>query len=360
MKRPAGRMERTTGPMKRPAGMPEGKQRSMKIPNIEPVLKVAETAQLEELETQVELTVVLASGRILGSVSANGTWTGAEVKSALHGNLVAGEAIDQLSFCSKVFGDDQTARELGLLGQSTPIVLTAVLKAARPCVHLFNPCSAVELCQRNGRWKVAGGPSSHWTGPDGEGNFCSPGVEHLSMDSAPALAQEVAKEIRAHFPDGGLQLVVAGNNYDNTDEVIVVANPGGNPGEWPVEGILSALGVRREDLRFGTSKHWGHPEELIRMAEPGSGFNVWKQARVDAKDWSKDLIGYSFDRQDFKGHDPELATIIAITDVMAKRLTRHFQFSMSLNIECFRGPMIWGGFTNDGSIVGVLGTYLNR
>lgn len=245
-------------------------------------------------------------------------------------------------------------------GQSTPVLLKVVPATARPCVHLFNPCSAMELSERHGRWKVASGPGSTWTGPDGVGNFCSPGVHHHSMDSAPAIAQEVAKEVRAHFAGGQLQLVNIGNNYDSTDEVIVVTNPGGNPEEWPVEGILRALGVRREDLRFSNEDFWMGAEELMRMAAPGSGFDVWGQAEIEEKDWSKDVIGYSFDRKDFQEGDVGWAKIIAITDVMAKRLTRHFQFSMSTRVECMQAPMIWGGFASDGSIVGVLGTFLNR
>merc|ERR1719464_187590 len=345
MKRPAGQMEPTTRPMKRPAGMPEGKQRFVLTPKTEP-------------EPNVELAVILPSGRILGRVSASATWTGAEVKSALCGFLEEGQAIDQLCFDSKVFGDGQTAKELGLLGQSTPIVLTAVLAPLRPCLHLFNHCSAMELSERHDRWKVAGGPSSYWTGPDGEGNFCSPEVHHLSMDSAPALAQEVAEEIRAKFADGGLPLVTIGNNYKTTDEVIVVSNPGGSPEEWPKEGILRALGVRREDLRF--AEEMNEPIELDSMIEPGSGFNVWRKAEMHARDWSTDLIGLSHKRKNFREGDTELAKIIAITDVMAKRLTRHFQFSMSLRVECMKAPIIRGGFTSDGHIVGVLDTFLNR
>jgi len=316
----------------------------------------------------VELTVKLASGNLLGKVNVEETSTGADVKASLQSFVREGNVIGHLCVGSQIFHDNQTVRDLS---NSSYVSLQAVLVVAKPRLHLFKPCSAMKLSKRHGHWACDGGSDDEWEGPDGMGNFCLPKVRHRSMECAPPLARKVAEELRAHLKSGAINIVCVGNNYGATGEVIPISHTGVRfrhrfrppgiamaSGSNPKEAILSALGVRREDLRFDSER-----EELISPASPGKGFDIWAEAEFQGKDWSKDVIGCGLSRDNLGdgSEDPDLAKAVAISDVMAKSLVRHFEFGMNRNRhECMKCPMVWGGFTSDGCIVGVLGSFLNR
>jgi len=305
----------------------------------------------------VEVTVRLASGSTLATVIVPETYTGADVKSSLRSFVQNGTEIQQLCFGAQLFRDDQTVQNLN---SSTQVALQALLVEAQPCAHLFQPCSAMELSIRHDGWTCGCELEDEWEGPDGEGNFCLPAVEHRKMDGAPALARDIAVEIKKQFDNEPIRLVVVGDNYPKTDEVIVISHPGDDP----KRAVLQALGIRRENLLVDEDG-----EEAGGDCEPGSGFNMWDDAQITDMDWSTGLIGMGLSRDDdsddgYDDHDNDedesVKKTMAITNVMAKTLTRHFQFEMNTDRhECWKTPVFWGGFASDGSIVGVLGTYLN-
>jgi len=288
-----------------------------------------------ECDEEVELTVLLPSGETLAQVVAGGHWTGAEVKSALHQFLAKGEMIHQLCFGLQIFGDTQTVKQFGLLDQIGQTVLTATMLAAPPCIHFFEPFSTMHI-------SLLG----HGPDPDGDFRFRKEDVQHHSMDSVPAFARDVAMEIRARFEiddapltpwDDDIPIVTDG--YRITNEVIVVTNVGDDV----VQGFLRAL-----DL---------HPEEDGKKGEDGEEvWESWCRPELDEKDWSQDLVGLGFKRENLE--DGLTAKLIATTDVMAKNLTRQFQFVMGTRHRYWRGPLFWGGHLSDGSIVGILSTFM--
>lgn len=313
-------------------------------------------AEAKAAAGSVEVRVSLASGKTIAQLSVEDTHTGARLKSLLRGSVDEGMAIDQLCVGAQTLGDSQSLRDLGV--STASVVLSAVLVAAKPCLHLVKPCSAMELSTKYASWNCSFDDEDEWEGPDGKGNFCLPGVIHKGMDSASACAQEVAREMAPPLEKGPINLSIGGMEI-LTDEVCIISHPSDDLKDT----ILQALAVRREDLRLDSDGDL-REEQGLGLAAPGSGFDIWEEAEVVEKDWSKDVIGLDFSRSELEEGDTGdegqkmLRQAIAVTDVMAKRLTRHFQFSMPEQ-ECMTSPVFWGGSASDGSIVGVLSGWYN-
>lgn len=300
----------------------------------------------------IDLTANLVSGNTLGVISVPEQCTGPMLRSMLQAFVDEDKTIDSLLIGSSTFGDDvnETAKDRGL---STGSVVQVTLREPAPTAHLLEPCSAAQLSGRHGSWCIGGGSDGEQESEEGcpdswSGyNLCKHGVHHKGMDAAPKAGREVAEEMHASIHRRPILLVKGGNNYGETEEIIVISNPGNDA----KTALLQALAIREEDLRFDREGN-----ELGRLARKGKGFNVWECAEVTLTDWSKDVAG-SWSR-DVNHDDSYLKEAVDLTDVMAKRLTRHFQFGFPYGL--LTSPVFFGGFAYDGSIVGILAYNYSR
>jgi len=152
---------------------------------------------------------------------------------------------------------------------------------------------------------------------------------------APSTAQEIANEMAKAAPDLEHTTVSSGES-DEVGEIIVISNAGDDP-KLACFKALALLDRVPDSSRW---KNWGK-------------LDIWKSASLEMKNWGKHLdIGFNKDDADDDSdlEDDADAGLLAITKVMAERLTGHFRFEPSLVCR----PVIYGGYAADGSIVGVL------
>jgi len=145
------------------------------------------------------------------------------------------------------------------------------------------------------------------------------------MDSAPTTAGEVANDMAKAAPNLE-DTRVDGSESDENGEIIVISNAGDDP----KLACFKALAL------------------LDRDPEDHDETNLWKSATVEMKNWGEHLE-FGFNEDDPEDLD---AGLLAITKVMAERLSGHFKFSFDEDVVC--APVIYGGYAADGSIVGVL------
>lgn len=279
-----------------------------------------------EEEMPMLLTVALASGKEVASILALPSWTGA-------GTLLQGLLAD-----SQAISSMQTVAELGL---SSGSVLQAVV-GKNPALYLFNPCSAVELAERYGSFLH----------PKCKDVF-DKSVMHRGMSEAPEAARDIATALAGAFGTVLQEFALdRDEDFDHGSEVIVISNASADTKQT----CLDALGIPKE------------PSAEIADDFPEKINNFYDLALVSAEDWSQHLEhglrtkeppdDNEDEEEDDEDKDDQKvpSELIAGTRLMAERLRDHFTFRFKAAQTDFihEEPVIFGGFADDGSIVGVL------
>lgn len=262
----------------------------------------------------VHLTIMLMSGETLCEIvvqrwADEPSWSIARVKESIRSHLSSDQATKALFHNAQVLKDDDTLSLLGIESEQKA-VLHAVI-CGIPRLHLFEPCSARELSERRGC-------STHWSMYGS--HIVAEGVEHYGMDTAPTAAQEVANDMQNAAPDLQNTNIISGESDEN-GEIVVIANAGDDP----KLACFKALGFVASD-----------PDEFI---------NLFQLTTLCKRSWHKYL------NRGFNVGDKDDG-LLAITKMMAERLSGHFEFSFSGGVVC--APVIYGGYAADGSIVGVI------
>eukprot|EP00931_Biecheleriopsis_adriatica_P053918 TRINITY_DN31679_c0_g1_i3.p1 TRINITY_DN31679_c0_g1~~TRINITY_DN31679_c0_g1_i3.p1 ORF type:complete len:233 (+),score=74.68 TRINITY_DN31679_c0_g1_i3:708-1406(+) len=188
--------------------------------------------------------------------------------------------------------------------------------AKAPTLHLFEPVSSSELSDNMGEW---------FAGDDEP--LCKEDVQHKDIKSAPESGQKIAKQLHKALDEATLP---AGES-DIVGLAIVISNPGKDP----KEACLRALAIKEEV----------EDEELIY---------VWDEATCDDEDFSdkNKFCGDDDDEEDDED-DEDSVKIKKATKILADNLKDCFHFNFSDSIVT--APQVWGGYTKDNHIVGVLG-----
>ena len=269
--------------------------------------------------TEIDITVRLVSSKTLCVIVADPSWSIGRVKESAQRHVDPDEFLESLLYDANVLKDENTVFGSG-------IVKAAELQAiiiGKPILHLFQPCSAREFSKRRGcgdQWIIGG---------DGGGPIVAEEVQHRGMDSAPPDAQEVAKEMAKAAPNLE-QTRVSGGELDENGEIIVISNAGGDP----KLSCFKALALLERDPELGDESP-----------------NLWECTTLEKNPWgdsNKEACFVGDDENDLAQN----AKLTAITKIMNERLSGHFMFGFT--DEVVTAPCIWGGYTTDGSIVGVL------
>jgi len=299
--------------------------------------------------SNIDITLNLTSGETLTAMTLRTTCTGADIKRLLGERLRGNMRVNSLLVGSQIVADTDKISDLGL---ASGAVFQVVVSANRPALHLFKPCSATAFSSRHLSWNVGGNSDDEGSADEEAGasdekcgcsfkeeilssGLCLKGTQHLGMNDAPKAARNVAEEMQAALGGGKLNLARSSECPYDSDEIIVIsgglqhlAGEGLQRAEDKIELIARALALAK------------------KVQDPdGQPINVWGEATVDARSWSQDVIG------GYSRSDADATTAAAITDVMAKRLSDHFEFNLSDKITV--GPTIFGGVL-DRSIVGML------
>ena len=158
-------------------------------------------------------------------------------------------------------------------------------------------------------------------------------AEHRSIAEAPGVAaQEVALAMLHSAPCLERFPIVGSSESEYGGEVIIVANPGEDPRTACLQALLFSAKILQEE---------------------GTG------ATLEVKNWSQHLK-CGFYTNGRGGNDPnnneedtsDHAEMLTLTKIMAERLNHHFEFGFDDDVVV--APMIYGGYSSDGSIVGVL------
>lgn len=176
-------------------------------------------------------------------------------------------------------------------------------------------------------------------GPDAEegGAVVDDENPEQNIAEAPAAAREVVDAMMAAAPGlADITTIQPGDEGDNGGQVIVIANPGTqyqstgmSPGHDLTKACLEALNT---------------PKEL------------WSYATLEFNDWGEHLE-YGFNHEagetpDEDELDTELEELLSLTKTMNEELDKHFTFGFTDDVV--EAPMIYGGYSSDGNIVGVL------
>eukprot|EP00746_Dinoflagellata_sp_MGD_P008966 gnl/MRDRNA2_/MRDRNA2_118047_c0_seq1.p1 gnl/MRDRNA2_/MRDRNA2_118047_c0~~gnl/MRDRNA2_/MRDRNA2_118047_c0_seq1.p1 ORF type:complete len:321 (+),score=66.66 gnl/MRDRNA2_/MRDRNA2_118047_c0_seq1:90-1052(+) len=273
-------------------------------------------------EDAVELCILHANGNLLKKVSSSLSWTGNDLKNVLQEYLEPSTLIVKF-FCAS--GELEDSAPLAEAGLTNGVEVTAVI-GARPKMHLTKPCSGTELAIRRNEWMCGSCPNGC-----GNGCFVAEGVQHGSIENVPEVAKQVAQELAIAFPEMETTEITLHTNFSLGGEVIVITNPG----EDPKKACFEALGVRVDDA-FDYALEDAEVDYVDLKARLDSGFN-------------QDPAG-----DEFLGPPlPQPAGIIAATKVMAESLCQTFEFNFAEG-NITSAPVIYGGYTSDGCIVGIL------
>lgn len=193
-------------------------------------------------------------------------------------------------------------------------VENATKAAGGPILHLFEPCSTLEL--------MGDHESEHWTDAEGD-PLADNKKQHIGMDAAPPKVRKLAQSILDAL--NGAELPAGELAGPNPGIVIAISNVNvaGKDSAQVLEACLGALGIKEEVHGLATV------EELHLQKKLDVGFCC-------------------DDTEDDPNDDIKKATVI-----MADSLDSSFVFDFDPDeIPC--APMIWGGIYEN-CVVGVLG-----
>eukprot|EP00931_Biecheleriopsis_adriatica_P067438 TRINITY_DN4157_c0_g1_i1.p1 TRINITY_DN4157_c0_g1~~TRINITY_DN4157_c0_g1_i1.p1 ORF type:complete len:443 (-),score=79.33 TRINITY_DN4157_c0_g1_i1:31-1359(-) len=317
--------------------------------------------QSEQESVKVDLSIRLMSGGSLFSIVVTGATTGAEVCKAVsdQGHVRSGTFIQTLM----VNGSPLQGHEP--LAKNVPMVLAAgglkaeaqVVLGRLPALHVFKPCTVLELSK--GVWSCGGDSDEFpaWGGSDEFPAMVDAGAPALEdIQSAPEEARCVAESMRDAFrvratqPGKATDRPLIADGADVTvhqagspGEIFVIANPG----EDKTEACLRAFHILREwEGDDGTEQVW----ELARVAD--IGLDVILGRAEKGVEWNCEI------EEDEPGQpDRANPAMIRGLKVMAASLTQGFIFEIDSDSPFDSLPIMYAGFANDGSIVGVVSTW---
>jgi hypothetical protein len=190
-------------------------------------------------------------------------------------------------------------------------------------LYLNTPCTALELSKRS--------DSSGWaTGGDIE-SICSETVRHFALVSAPADGRDIATQL--HKIIDGVELPAC---ESSTNAIVVLID---NPGSDIKNACLQALGI----------KHTISTDEMKYMKVE----DLWNCATLVDKEWSSQTQ-FCYEKVEDSAEGDRGDKIKKATEIMATKLTNHFEFNFNRKIVC--APVIYGGrVVGERSLVGVLG-----
>lgn len=278
-------------------------------------------AEEKEAGRPLKLTVQLISGEALSVVEARDSWTVADVRRRLLPALAPGTDLASLLCGARALEAEQTLAECGLEGHAE---LSAVVVGV-PTLHLSAPCSSAELAGTS--WKQRGRRDFWIVGGSSDTPLVKLGVQHLAIGDAPEAARAVAAALGEAFPGLADMQVCRSSEGGDAGEVVVIVNPGADA----KAACFAALAIRDDIEGVGSLRD---------------------RAEVDERDWSAHLkCGFNGNPDEEEEDDTEPGNL-AMTKIMAERLTKGFMFTFSERVVC--APMLFGGYSSDGSIVGVL------
>jgi len=291
----------------------------------------AKRAQVTAEASDIELRVVLASGKELAKLSVSSSATGAELMQSVQERLEPGVSLQGLLTVGAPVSKSQAVSEFSLESDG---VLQAVLGGS-PTLHLFEPCSALELAKRYGEWL-------EMIEVEVEGVFED--LKHRSIEEAPSEARATAEALAKTFGSSLKDYPVDGDGaFYRGAEVVVISSPGADT----KLACLRALGIREE------------PENMEAIAEdffPRDAKNFHDLAMVKPENWASHADRGICTREEKNVETPAPQEILDGTRMMAERLKEHFVFRFRADeLNClYEEPVLFGGFSGDGSIVGVL------
>lgn len=266
------------------------------------------------MTAEFELTVTLMSTETLCVLTVEPSWTLSHVKQLVQARLDSDRILKALIFGSLELQDEDVLSTAGL--EETAMVTAVVV--ALPTLHLFKPCSARELSERRGCYRM-------WCCQGV--SIVSEGVQHYSMEGVSPGTLEVVQEMAKAAPD--LEITrVCGGESDENGEIIVISNPGDDP----KKACFQAL-------------------KFIDLVE--DDVDLWKCTHLDERNWGEHLqCGFNINPKYQKRYQEFDAGLLAITKLMSEHLSRHFEIDFSEKIVV--APSIYGGYTDEGDIVAVL------
>jgi len=309
------------------------KRKAVSEPEGAPSVK-HQTLTTSKESKKVELDVKLMSGESLATVTGLGSWTGADVQEALQPYLASSMRIDKLLHDGKELAHSQMLQDAHMEEHANLYAIVCGI----PRLHLYKPCSAMELAERRDRWAFG----------DDE-NLCKEGVQHCGMETAPETGREVADAISKAADIE--EICIVRSESDDAGSIVVISSPGPDP----KRACLEALAVLEEGDFDGLLSDYssdGGDEGLD---------SIWKRATLKKRDFQKCMQkGFTFSGYRYKkdkhddDDDPEnlAAKLWAVTKIMADTLTQHFVFSFTDAIVT--APVLFGGYASDGSIVGIV------
>jgi len=307
-------------------------------------------------------------------------------------SLPPGTSVRNAMIGERILSNSKTLRDYALVSGST----LQVTLVSMPVLFLASPCSAHQLSKRLGSWRL-----TTWgeCGGGGVAKMVKIKKDHHSWEDAPAEAREIANALREATPDLESRRVCLTEHGLAGGAVVIISNAT----EDRRMSCLQALQIRKNARDCGSDiemsdlhdedQCWRdlHDEDgsdiedqkayvtwLKHKDEPGYCGNLWGLSTLRDADL-KQHIHQSFNAA-FEEINDDVGQLppwqrkvleeaqnastknIAATQVMAMRLDRHFKFDFGCGrsidgeplVHC--APVIYGGYTPDGSIVGILTT----
>jgi hypothetical protein len=361
----------------------EMRETTAKCPRLQEELSKTSKETFKRTPTPMkELTlkfILAGSGAPIANVEANSCWKGSDLKLACEKTLAPGNFVKQFVFGDTVLKLAGVIGDQGVVSGST----IGVILQTTSVLFLASPCTSYELGKRRG-WRV-----DNW-GEGGGGarsRMVIAEVDHHTLEKAPATAQEIANALREAAPSLDTYKVCLERHGHTGGEVIVISNAN----EDPRRSCLEALRIRKQvdnmsddnydcDEDRHTRYEWSDPTWVKHKDDPIYQGSLWGASTLRDADFKRRIkAGFNTPIKEGGEEDDEdeakdgneqkakaAAEIATATRVMAERLQRHFKFDFGYGGTIHGdavvqvSPVVYGGYTPDGSIVGILTTRSHR
>ncbi|CAE7655230.1 unnamed protein product [Symbiodinium sp. CCMP2456] len=270
------------------------------------------TSDLQELSVHVRFA---ASGETLVTLRLRPQMVVSKVRERVNRSLDLGLVVTSLLQGAAILSESVRLGELTSEGSEVTLDAVVTLETA---LCMFRPCAAgdlVDIVREEDRHR-----------------------RHCDMSKAPSAAKAVAEALNSAAPDLESTRIIGGSKASGDGgQVIVIANPGSDA----LSACQQALAIDDEDQE--QEQEWT-PGQIYASAIPGRLRHLRFQDRLE--------VGFNRDDFDEPGEEDRVESQLqAATQIMCDKLSSHFEFDLG---RCLTGPVIFGGFCEDGSIVGVL------